>query len=307
MAKKYYGIKKGFDSKENKAVENIFVETWDECLSYVKGVKGAIYKSFQSLDEVKMYLSDDTRILKKGIDKYPLDVPHAYVDGSFNTATGKYGYGVVIIFNGSIIHLESGTAENDSEKSLRQIAGELKGAVRAAQFAVDKKFKEIVIFHDYEGICHHATGSWERKDKSSQEYFEKMKYIREINNLNIIFVKVDSHTNDLFNELADEGAKKGAGLCPNGAVEKLIRNTKIKVNSGDVKDKLLDLISENNCDNIIVEESYNTLNEFSQSIVENILQLENEDDLMKYIEKLKDSEKKSLIKELWMRVKENYI
>ena len=46
MAKKVYAIQYGFDIKNNKKVENKIVNTWAECLSYVKGVKGAKYKSF---------------------------------------------------------------------------------------------------------------------------------------------------------------------------------------------------------------------------------------------------------------------
>ena len=44
MAKKVYAIKEGFDSVNNKKIENIIVNTWAECLKYVKGVKGAKYK-----------------------------------------------------------------------------------------------------------------------------------------------------------------------------------------------------------------------------------------------------------------------
>ena len=40
MAKKVYAIKEGFDSVNNKKIENIIVNTWAECLKYVKGVKG---------------------------------------------------------------------------------------------------------------------------------------------------------------------------------------------------------------------------------------------------------------------------
>ena len=45
MAKKVYAIQSGFDSKKNEKVENKIVNTWAECLQYVKGVKGAKYKT----------------------------------------------------------------------------------------------------------------------------------------------------------------------------------------------------------------------------------------------------------------------
>ena len=65
MAKKVYAIKEGFDSTNNKKVENIVVNTWAECLKYVKGVKGAKYKSFESMVDANefLYNSNDVTIL----------------------------------------------------------------------------------------------------------------------------------------------------------------------------------------------------------------------------------------------------
>jgi len=243
MAKKYYAIKKGYDSKNKIEVRNVVVESWNECLHYVKGVKGAIYKSFESLNEVEKYLSEENRILKKGIDKYPEDIPHAYVDGTFNVTSGKYGYGLVIVHNNTIIHLENGVAEDDAERALRQIPGELKAAIKAMEYAVNNGLNHIVIFHDYEGICHHATGAWERKEKSSQLYYEKYNNLKKENNLIITFVKVDSHTNDIYNEIADEEAKVAAGLEINGVVEKILKTASIKVKNSFLKEKLKLIIS----------------------------------------------------------------
>ena len=52
---KFYAIKEGYDSSNKKKVENIVVNTWDECLKYVKGVKGAKYKSFKTLEEARNF------------------------------------------------------------------------------------------------------------------------------------------------------------------------------------------------------------------------------------------------------------
>ena len=56
MAKKIYAIKEGYDFSENIKVENRIVNTWAECLKFVKGVKGAKYKSFENIEEAKKYL-----------------------------------------------------------------------------------------------------------------------------------------------------------------------------------------------------------------------------------------------------------
>jgi ribonuclease HI len=97
MAKKIYAIKEGFDSQNNIKVVDKIVYSWDECLKYVKGVKGAKYKSFTSMEDVEEYLNMGSGFLKKGVDEYPLDKVQAYIDGSYNTASEKYSYGMVVV------------------------------------------------------------------------------------------------------------------------------------------------------------------------------------------------------------------
>ena len=250
MSKKVYAIKEGFDAVNNRKIENIIVNTWSECLSYVNGVKGAKYKSFENIEKAKNYLKDETKLLRKGIDSYPLNCIHAYVDGSFNDATGKYSYGLVISKKDVIQYAEAGSAIDDSEKALRQIAGELKASVRALEYAACNREKEIVIFHDYEGIYHHAVGTWERKEESSKNYYETVNNIKNKNDINITFVKVDSHTGDLNNEIADELAKYAAGLNSTGVVKTWLSTKTIMAKDKNVKD-YLSKIAENNSKNII--------------------------------------------------------
>ncbi len=65
MAKKLYAIQEGFDPKTNKRIENKIVSTWAECLKYVKGVKGAKYKSFTDINSANQYLNQGSKLLKK--------------------------------------------------------------------------------------------------------------------------------------------------------------------------------------------------------------------------------------------------
>ena len=102
MAKKVYAIKEGFDSTNNKKVENIVVNTWAECLKYVKGVKGAKYKSFESMVDANEFLYNSNDVLKKEDNNYPMDCLHIYVDGSYNIATKQYSYGLVAMKNNII-------------------------------------------------------------------------------------------------------------------------------------------------------------------------------------------------------------
>jgi len=243
MATKYYAIKKGKDFNNNIDVNNIIVKSWSECLSYVKGAKGAIYKSFLTEKEAKDYL-DSSSELKKGVDNYPLDVPHIYVDGSYNISTEEFGYGLLVVESDIITYVNYGGGKNN-ECNQRQVNGELKAAIESVKYALDNNYKEIVLFYDYAGVCQHATGAWERNTILSQEYYEVINKLKKEGNINIIFVKVDSHTNDLYNDIADELAKSGAGVEFDSVVDKNVGNNAIKVATSDVKNKLCKIIKKN--------------------------------------------------------------
>ena len=90
------------------------------------------------------------------------------------------------------------------------------------------------------GICYHATGFWARKEESSKEYYEKMQNFMK-KGMEIIFVKVDSHTGDLFNELVDEKCKEALKISSDKVVEKWLKNKKIKVISNDIKEEILSI------------------------------------------------------------------
>ena len=297
MAKKVYAIKEGFDSTNNKKVENIVVNTWAECLKYVKGVKGAKYKSFESMVDANEFLYNSNDVLKKEDNNYPMDCLHIYVDGSYNIATKQYSYGLVAMKNNIIEYIDGGIGINDSSRNIRQIAGELDATVRGVEYAKKNHEKKVVIFHDYIGICYHATGFWERKEESSKIYYEKMQNF--INSgMEIIFVKVDSHTGDLFNELADEICKEKLRIASDKIVEKWLSSNEIKVVSEEVKEKLSKLITKYS-ENIIVvgderkeeaeEESFEVLmKEYA----------ENKDRIMNEISKLSEEKKEEFIEYL---------
>lgn len=243
MPKKVYAIKVGYDSQNNRKIENQIVNTWDECLKYVKGVKGAIYKSFPNKDEANKYLNETQQLLKKEEGKYPMDCLHIYVDGSYNKDTEQYSYGIVAVRDDVIQYIESGASTDTSGKSIRQIAGELKGAIRAVEYALKCNEKKIVIFHDYEGISHHATGFWERREESSRKYYSRMNELME-QGIEIIFVKVDSHTGDIYNELVDEKCKEQLQIKSSKIVEKWLSSKKLMVRNEEVRDQIESIVIE---------------------------------------------------------------
>ena len=76
MAAKYYAVRKG-------RKPGIY-RTWDACKSQVFKCEGAEYKSFTTEAEALAYMGAVNDVVKES-DSY------AYVDGSFNVATGVYG------------------------------------------------------------------------------------------------------------------------------------------------------------------------------------------------------------------------
>jgi ribonuclease HI len=297
MGKKIYAIKEGFNFETNEKIKDKIVNTWTECLKYVKGVKGAKYKSFEDLLSANKYLSEGSKLLKKGEDNYPENCLHVYVDGSYNASTERYSYGLVAVRDNVIEYIHSDSAKDISKKNIRQIAGELEAAVRAVQYAIKKGDNQVVIFHDYEGICHHATGFWERREESSAEYYKKINELIS-SGIEVIFVKVDSHTGDFFNELVDEKCKEKLLIQSDKVVEKLLMTNKIQVSSLLVKEQILkiapnaknniEVISSNNCEEEkeAKEEMFENISKkFKMSSKESIdaIDLLSEDDKKKFI------------------------
>ena len=261
MAKKVYAIKEGFNFATNEKIENLIVDTWAECQKYIKGVKGAKYKSFEDINDAKKFLSDGDGMLKKGKDSYPMDCLHIYVDGSYNITTEKYAYALVAVKDNIVEYIENGKSEDNSNKSIRQIAGELEATVRGVEYALSQNEKRVVIFHDYAGIAHHATGFWERKEQSSIDYYNKMRSLMD-KGIEVIFVKVDSHTGDLYNEIADEKCKEALSIASNNEVYKYLGNNKIQVINDLVKNQLKSLARERENNIISIKNDENDTNTY---------------------------------------------
>jgi len=202
--KKYYAVKSGEKT-------GIF-ESWDECEKSVKGYKNAQYKSFANLEEAKTYLYGDAseKNIKNEIDTPKENELYAYTDGSYNVKTGVYGYGVVIIFSDGSEKLFSGSDDKKEIADMRNVAGELKGACVAMQYAYKNNFKKLTIFHDYEGVSKWAEKKWKTNLEYTKKYSEYAEKIGE--KVEIVFSKVLAHSGVEMNEKADLIAKKAVGI-----------------------------------------------------------------------------------------------
>lgn len=133
-----------------------------------------------------------------------------YVDGSFNSSKNQYGWGYVAVKNGTAIYKKYGKGNNPAYLSSRQIGGELVAVLQGLDYAIYKKFQSVEIHYDYSGIENWVTGVWSAKKQISQAY--KYFYDQKASQITVTFVKVQAHSGNYFNTIADGLAKRGANL-----------------------------------------------------------------------------------------------
>ena len=232
--KKYYAVKKG-------KITGVF-NSWQECKDSVDGYPGAEYKGFKDLEEVKAYLGElyclrfveaadpvpkerfrkkDTELQERTEEAFAehKEQPEegwllAYVDGSYEDALKKYAFGCVFLLPDGRIFVEYGNGDDPQSLQHRNITGEMLGAMFAVQFARLNGFQGVEIRYDYEGIEKWVTGVWRSKTERTAEYAKAMREWGK--SIQLLFSKVQAHSNIYYNELADKmaktGLKKGSGV-----------------------------------------------------------------------------------------------
>ena len=196
--KKYYAVKLG----KKPGIYN----TWEECRRQVSGYSGAQYKSFTNVDEAKDFISKDSK-KDKLLDQDGLLV---YVDGSFNAHTKEYGYGCVVIENQKVVKEMYGKGSHEDYVSMRNVSGEIFGCQVAIEYAIAQGYPRVYIYYDYEGIEKWAIGAWKTNKIGTIAYAKKIKEFRQ--QIEIHFIKVLAHSGDIYNERADQLAKKAIGI-----------------------------------------------------------------------------------------------
>lgn len=245
--KKVYAIKKGKQT-------GLFY-SWNECSNLVNGYPGAEYKGFETEEEARIYLEDKIQEIKKEESKESAENQLiAYIDGSFDEQIGKYAFGCIILTPRGETIRESGNGDKPDSLAIRNVAGEMLGAMYAVQWAIKNGYHDLELRYDYEGIAKWAQGEWKANNTLTQEYAEFMQNKEEI--LNISYQKVKAHSGDYYNEEADRLAK--AALTEGNGIPKIKRGnfwfTVEGISFEDLATVIELVVDEIGKDNVVTEE-----------------------------------------------------
>lgn len=207
----YYGVKKGRNP-------GIYL-TWAECQREVKGFAGAEFKKFKTKKEAEDFIGGklesrelkvvgaclkDGHMAEREIEELGENEAVAYVDGSFDEASFSYSYGLVYLTRDSK-EIYSGRYTGDDLVDMRNVSGELRGAMEAMKLARLKNHKKLYLHYDYMGIEQWALGNWKTNKDGTKKYKEFYDGIK--NHLDVVFIKVKAHSGIKYNEEADQLAK----------------------------------------------------------------------------------------------------
>ena len=196
--KKFYAVRKG-------RTPGIY-QTWSECQAEVTGFKGAEFKSFLTLQEAELFLTKEC--VKEEEVKLGENSIVVYVDGSYNGGD-EFAYGMIVLTKSEELQF-NGKIEDKEMAAMRNVAGEITGAMEAMKYALEHKITKIYLHYDYFGIEKWCTGEWKTNKNGTKAYKEYYDSIKEY--VEVIFVKVKGHSNNKYNDLADYLAKKALGI-----------------------------------------------------------------------------------------------
>ena len=196
---KYYAVPRG-------RTPGIY-ENWSDCEAQVLGFPGAAYKSFNTWREAEAFLSGEEDAPAEARQAPPW--PEIYVDGSFRADTGDYADGIVILEGGEELTFSEKFTDPDMAL-MRNVAGEIRGAQAAMEYALKQGWPGIYLYHDYAGIAFWCTGEWKASKDGTIAYRDFYRNIRD--RLEVRFVKVKGHSHDRCNDLADKLAKEALGI-----------------------------------------------------------------------------------------------
>ncbi len=127
----------------------------------------------------------------------------AYIDGSYTKDKTYSGYAVVFVKNNCILESISGCSYQNIK--MQNVTAELTAAMKAVEWAVNRRYSNIIIYHDFIGISKIVTGEWGVKTPFTRFYKKFME--NKTNKINISFEFIKSHSGDIYNDMADKLAR----------------------------------------------------------------------------------------------------
>lgn len=212
--KKIYAVRNG-------RTTGIF-DTWDACKASVEGYSCAEYKSFLEEKDALEYLAGEQNGQSKSSGPSEEGRLIAYVDGSYDQSIGRYSFGCIMITPEGNVIKESGSGNNEQSLALRNVTGEMLGAMYAVQWAIKNGYQAIDIRYDYLGIEMWATGGWKAKNELTQKYAGFMN--EKSQKIHIVFTKIAAHSGNQYNEAADQLAKEA--LLKENGIKSTVENLK---------------------------------------------------------------------------------
>ncbi len=173
--------------------------SWEECKKQVHGFPNARYKAFTSFLEAEDFCWHEEG--KQSAAAYDCV---AYVDGSYDDRQGAYSYAAVIFYQKQKYTFSA--IGKDDLLAMRNVAGEIRASMEAMRFACDHDCDSLLIVYDYAGIENWCTRVWKTNKSGTREY---VKFYEETSKkVNISFQKVKAHSHHIYNDEADQLAKK---------------------------------------------------------------------------------------------------
>lgn len=116
----------------------------------------------------------------------------------------------MVILLGKYEKLFSEKFDDKELSEMRNVAGEIMGAMKAMEYCLEFGFKSILIHFDYEGIEKWCNGDWKANKVGTQNYKKFYDSIKD--KINITFKKVKAHSGNKYNDLADKLAKQALNI-----------------------------------------------------------------------------------------------
>ncbi len=199
-------------SIDGKSFRDYFVQINIKYDSKNLGFAGLYYKPTKKTYSLAVNNIKDEKVLKiinscwdeaNGFETFDENsgIYEAFVDGSF--INGRTGYGAVVFLGDEKIKEFSGNLE---DTSTRQFGGEIYSVMQVLKWCEENNISKIRVNYDYLGIEYFATGKWSPKNSLAIEYADVIAGTK----VEILWRKIDSHTGNMKNDIADKLAKQGA-------------------------------------------------------------------------------------------------